>query len=51
MKGSVRTAERFGTVRGQESPLVEGAALVTVDSPGLKGSCKEVETLHQEGSL
>jgi hypothetical protein len=29
----------------------EGAALVAVDGPGLKGSCKEVEACHHEESL
>jgi hypothetical protein len=37
----------LGTVRGQERTLVK----VAVDSPGLKGSYKEVEAWHNEGSI
>jgi hypothetical protein len=50
MKGSCRAAE----ARHCEKPgkaIGEGAALVTVEEPGLKGSCKEVEAWHHEESL
>ena len=51
MKGSRRAAERFGTVRDQERPLVEDAASVAVDGPELKGSCKEAGACHHERNL
>jgi hypothetical protein len=37
-------------MRGQRKPLPEGAASVAVDSPELKGSCKDVEAWHHEGN-
>jgi hypothetical protein len=42
MKGSWRTAEAWQCERPWKA-IGEGAASVTVDRPGLKGSCKEVE--------
>ena len=48
MKGSWRATEageRLGKAIG------EGAVLVAVDGPGLKGSCKGVEAWHHEVEL
>ena len=41
---------RLGTMRDHGRPL-EGAASVSVDEPGLKGSCKGVEAWHREECL
>jgi hypothetical protein len=50
MKGSWRAAEPWHC-EGPWKAIGEGAALVAVDSPGLRGSCKEVEAWHHEESL
>jgi hypothetical protein len=50
MKGSRRAAEARHCKRLWKA-IGEGAASVAVDSPGLKGSCKGVESWHHEESL
>ena len=45
----MRAAETWYCERSGK-PIGESAALVAVDGPGLKGSCKEVEAWHHEGS-
>jgi hypothetical protein len=50
MKESWRAAEAWKCERTGKA-IGEDAASVVVGSPGLKGSCKEVETWHHEGSL
>jgi hypothetical protein len=50
MKGSWRAAEAQHCERLWKV-ISEGAASVSVDGPGLKGSCKEIEAWHNEESL
>ena len=39
---------RLGIMRGFWKAIGEGTALVELDSPGLKGLCKEAEAWHHE---
>ena len=50
MKMSWRTAEVWHCERSWKA-IGEGVASVVIDGPGLKGSCKGVETWHHEESL
>jgi hypothetical protein len=50
MEGSWRTAEAWHCER-PEKAIGEVAASVAVDSPGWKGSCKEVEAWYHAESL
>jgi len=50
MKASWRAAEAGHCERPWKA-TGEGAASVTVDGPGLKGSCKGFESWHHEDSL
>ena len=50
MKGSRRAAEAQHCERPWKA-IGEGTASVAIDGPGLKGSCKGVETWHHEESL
>jgi hypothetical protein len=50
MKGSRTAAEAWQHER-PEKAISEGAASMTVEGPGVKGSYKEVEAWHPEGSL
>ena len=49
MKGSWRTAKAWNCEKPGKA-MGDGAALVVVDSIGLKGSCKEIEDWHHEES-
>lgn len=49
-KESWRAAEAWHCER-PEKAISEGTASVATDSPGLKGSCKEVEAWHHKESL
>jgi hypothetical protein len=50
MKGSWIAAEAWHCERPGKA-TGEGVISVAVDSPGLKGSCKEVKVCHHEDSL
>ena len=50
MKGLWRAAETCPSDRPGKA-INEGATSVSIDSPGLKGSCKNVKAWHHEGSL
>ena len=50
IKGSWRAAEAWHCERPGKA-IGKGAASVAIDGPGHKGSCKETEAWHHEGSL
>ena len=51
LEGSWRTAAETWLCERPGEATGEGAASVTVEEPGLKGSCSEVKAWHHEKSL